>query len=67
MSSGEPWPNLAVQVAAGTGPGERFSGAGILAWLPLAVLPTLVLSVHAFLRAWLFMWLAPGLCHFSRT
>ena len=56
MSSGEPWPNVNVQVAAGRESGERVSAAGVLAWLPLVALPTFVLVVHSFLTAWLFMW-----------
>jgi Membrane bound O-acyl transferase family len=56
MSSGEPWPNLAVQVASRRESGDTVSGPGVLSWLPLVAPPTLVLVVHPFLTAWLFMW-----------
>jgi hypothetical protein len=56
MSSGEAWPNLAVHAEPRKGSRATLAGAPVSAWLPVAILPTLVLVVHPFLAAWLFMW-----------
>jgi hypothetical protein len=56
MSSGEPWPNLAVYAERRKESRATLAGARVSAWLPLAVLPTLAVLVHPFIAAWLFMW-----------
>jgi hypothetical protein len=56
MSSGEPWRNLAVYGERRRESRAALAGARVSAWLPLAVLPTLVALVRPFITAWLFMW-----------
>jgi len=56
MSSGEPWPNLALRASPKRKSAGTLADARVSAWLPLALLPILVMLVHPFLVAWLFMW-----------